>query len=212
MKTLILEKGSGFKKRNFRRSRSLVLQEKELVWGPRRRWNSIRATPKCIRAVDSYPYLPGRSGPQRTPPAGRSRLPGLSVERLPRDLLSGCQENPELRRAQNLSGGGASGGGLWFIFSFSIFTFVPNFVFIIIIHSFSQKWKVMIKEGTSIVYLCSRTSKGRNLIIFLFLFFKKPYFNAELQSQCYTALHYTRQLIFRIYRWLTSCTSMWQSW
>lgn len=111
MKTLILEKGSGFKKRNLRRSRTLVLQEKELVGGPRRRWDSIRATPICIRAVDSYPYLPGRSGPQRTPPAGRSRLPGLSVERLPRDRLSGCQGNPELRRAQNFSGGGASGGG-----------------------------------------------------------------------------------------------------
>ena len=43
-----------------------------------------------------------------------------------------------------------------------MFTFVPNSVFIIIIHSFSQIWTVMIKEGTCTMFTYIKRKKSFN--------------------------------------------------
>lgn len=154
MKTMFVERRSEVQKRNLRRSRSLILQGKELVWAPRRRWwDFIRygngserwtLTPTYLFVADPTGWLqssPGTLG---------------SVERLPRE--------PSLVQSVEPLGGGALEGGA-VIYWFTLNTHFRTFVFKILIHSFSQIWKLMIKESTCVVYLCSLTSRVRKLLL-----------------------------------------------
>lgn len=145
---------------------SLVLQGKALVWSPRRRWDSIHATPTCILEVNSDPCLPGLSRPRQSPPFGRSRLPGRSVERLPRDLLSGCRGNPKPRRAQSLLGGGTYGWGSMIYWRF-LFLLNIHFCTQFCIHNYNTLLFTNMEgddQGGYMHCLCSRTSEERNLL------------------------------------------------
>lgn len=168
MKTMLVERRSEVQKRNLRRSRSLILQGKELVWAPRRRWwDFIRYGNGSERWTDSY--IPIRSRPHRLA-AVLSRDSGICWA-----VAKGTQLGAKCRASWG-RGLGRWGCNLLIYFKYSLSY--------LCIQNFNTLLFTNMEADDQREYM-------RCLLMFTHISCKKTSFNAELQSQYYTTLYYT---------------------